>query len=594
MIRRIELLRISVRLLFCALVATVTIAHSAEESVASVTDVRILIDVSGSMKQNDPQNLRAPALRLLSGLLPLGARAGIWIFSEKASNLVAVNNVSEEWKALARKSADKIHSQGLYTDIESALKAASEDWVGANKNSQRAVILLTDGLVDISKDPLLSSTSRTRILDELLVALRKKGVTIYTIALSDNADQELLKLLAQGSGGWYEKAESADKLERLFLHMFERVAKPETLPLIKNQVKVDDAIDEVTFLVFSNRDADPVRLIAPDDTVIEAAKVPASVRWHHESNYDLITVKDPKAGSWKLDAAADPDNRALIVTNLKLAVTELPSAITLSDKLTFEAQLKQDSKTLDKAELLRFVRMRLSHTAQKESLKTNIAVFDDGFGADHAKRDGIFTGQIKDLLQPDTYEFVLSVDGTTFQRERRQTVNVFAAVAQASINPSADNPAGFELVVRPHAALINIDTLVVDVTLSGPKNVKRNIVMTKKNGSEWRSHIDGMVQPGTYKIDVNLVGTRSTNGEPVSDWLAPLTFEMKPPAAAHPPPGPAIKAAVVATPTAQPINWLHTSLKVIALNAIIITCGFFGYRRWRHRTTNPAEELAHD
>ena len=32
-------------------------------------DVRIIIDVSGSMKYNDPQNLRAPGLRLLGCLL---------------------------------------------------------------------------------------------------------------------------------------------------------------------------------------------------------------------------------------------------------------------------------------------------------------------------------------------------------------------------------------------------------------------------------------------------------------------------------------------------------------------------------------------
>ncbi len=35
-------------------------------------DFRIVIDVSGSMKQTDPQNLRVPALKLINGLMPLG------------------------------------------------------------------------------------------------------------------------------------------------------------------------------------------------------------------------------------------------------------------------------------------------------------------------------------------------------------------------------------------------------------------------------------------------------------------------------------------------------------------------------------------
>jgi len=45
-------------------------------------DVRVLIDVSGSMKQNDPHKLRAPALRLLVGLLPEGSESGIWTFGQ--------------------------------------------------------------------------------------------------------------------------------------------------------------------------------------------------------------------------------------------------------------------------------------------------------------------------------------------------------------------------------------------------------------------------------------------------------------------------------------------------------------------------------
>ncbi|RLA17269.1 MAG: hypothetical protein DRQ56_09430, partial [Gammaproteobacteria bacterium] len=45
---------------------------NAEEAVVTKpsVDVRVLIDVSGSMKQNDPRNLRIPALKLLVNLLP--------------------------------------------------------------------------------------------------------------------------------------------------------------------------------------------------------------------------------------------------------------------------------------------------------------------------------------------------------------------------------------------------------------------------------------------------------------------------------------------------------------------------------------------
>ncbi len=45
-------------------------------------DVRLLIDVSGSMRQSDPNNLREPALELMLRLLPEGSRAGVWTFGQ--------------------------------------------------------------------------------------------------------------------------------------------------------------------------------------------------------------------------------------------------------------------------------------------------------------------------------------------------------------------------------------------------------------------------------------------------------------------------------------------------------------------------------
>ncbi|MEX2333424.1 MAG: hypothetical protein WD600_04145, partial [Pseudohongiella sp.] len=47
---------------------------------AAATDVRILIDISGSMRDTDPQNRRTPAINLLIDAIPDDAIAGIWSF----------------------------------------------------------------------------------------------------------------------------------------------------------------------------------------------------------------------------------------------------------------------------------------------------------------------------------------------------------------------------------------------------------------------------------------------------------------------------------------------------------------------------------
>ena len=55
---------------------------------AEPVDVRLVIDVSGSMKSTDPENLRIPALELVVKLLPENSRAGIWTFANDVEPLV--------------------------------------------------------------------------------------------------------------------------------------------------------------------------------------------------------------------------------------------------------------------------------------------------------------------------------------------------------------------------------------------------------------------------------------------------------------------------------------------------------------------------
>ncbi|MDJ0807580.1 MAG: vWA domain-containing protein, partial [Gammaproteobacteria bacterium] len=197
-------------------------------------DVRVLIDISGSMKQNDPNNLRRPALRLLVGLLPRDTRAGVWTFGQYVNMQIPLGQVDGAWKYKARESSRKIGSPGQFTNIEDALKRATEDWSGPPGKFRRSVILLTDGMVDISKSKAKNLASRERVLQRLLPQLQEKGAVIHTIALSGNADHELMRDLASATGGWYEQVENADQLQKVFLRIFEKVGRPDAVPLKDN------------------------------------------------------------------------------------------------------------------------------------------------------------------------------------------------------------------------------------------------------------------------------------------------------------------------------------------------------------------------
>ena len=115
-------------------------------------DIRIVIDVSGSMKKTDPANLRVAAMKLLNGLIPSGAKAGVWTFGKYVNMTVKWGSVDNNWRKLADIGAEEIHSNAALTNIESALSRSAKGWNKTDPDTRRNLILLTDGQVDISKD----------------------------------------------------------------------------------------------------------------------------------------------------------------------------------------------------------------------------------------------------------------------------------------------------------------------------------------------------------------------------------------------------------------------------------------------------------
>lgn len=304
-------------------------AKNSDPDVQPISDIRVVVDISGSMKKTDPENLRRPAIRLLAGLIPDGARAGIWNFGKEVNMAVKVGTVDEAWRELARQQSKKISSAGLYTNLESVMRKVSFDWKKPDPRYKRNLIILTDGHVDISKDEQLDKASRKRILKELIPQLEKAKVKIHTIALSDDVDERLLTTLSAYTDGLYKKVESADDLQKLFLQMLEQSVKLDTLPLKDNQFSVDASINDMTLLVFNNDKSYPTEIITPTNNAWTKAEHSESVKWFSDDGYDLVTIKSPQKGQWKIKAPIDKNNRVVVATNLKLILKELPGSVML-------------------------------------------------------------------------------------------------------------------------------------------------------------------------------------------------------------------------------------------------------------------------
>jgi len=446
-------------------------------------DVRLLIDISGSMKENDPNNLRIPALQLVTNLLPKGSDAGVWAFGRYINMMVPLSTVDAKWQQQATKSAKKINSKGLYTNIGSVLEKASYGWSKSDPREKRSIVLLTDGMVDISKDPAINAKERIRILNKVLPKLKKGGVAIHTIALSQNADHELLKELSTQTDGWYQAVNNAAELQKVFLKIFEQAAARDNLPITDNQFSVDKSIDEMTVLVFRQDDSSPAKLVSPSGEIFNKDSAKSKMRWFSTAGYDLVTLQKPATGQWKIDAKVDPDNRVMVVSKLGLSVAALPNNLLAGEAIYYELQLLEEGKTISNPEFLKLVESTLEQN--KDGQISKLAMFYDS--GTHTFKQNFFTDSFEGELK-----LRLQVTSPTFERVRTHAINIYGSPLVTEVRVSEDN-------IEPHRIMLSVRDDIVD-----PKSLKINVTINKPDGEKLYQGIDDPSKP--LEIAADLAG----------------------------------------------------------------------------------------
>ena len=97
------------------------------DATAAGIDVRLVIDVSGSMKSGDPEYLRQDVLNGVGEMLPTGSRAGVWTFGRMTDVVVPHGPVDDAWRRNARAARSTIGTKAPRTDLNDALMKAAWD-----------------------------------------------------------------------------------------------------------------------------------------------------------------------------------------------------------------------------------------------------------------------------------------------------------------------------------------------------------------------------------------------------------------------------------------------------------------------------------
>lgn len=161
-------------------------------------DVVFSIDSSGSMEDNDPNDLRKEAVRSFVSKLKEKDRAAIVDFDYWATTLVHLTTNKTEIEV----AIEAIDSFGG-TDLHAGIREAIDELVkNGSDDHMKFIVFLTDG------DGYWN--------DRILERAKEHNITIYTIGLGDEVNRELLERIANETGGKYYFASQAYELNEIF------------------------------------------------------------------------------------------------------------------------------------------------------------------------------------------------------------------------------------------------------------------------------------------------------------------------------------------------------------------------------------------
>lgn len=461
----------------CGVIATESVAN--DPDVARSSDVRLVIDISGSMKKNDPQNLRRPAVDMLVQLLPKGSKAGIWTFGQYVNKVAPHEEVTKRWGQKALKASSRIQSIAQFTNIGEALEQAAYDAQEKNTSYQRHVILLTDGMVDIDRDQQRNKQERQRIINDILPMYVAAGITLHTIALSDNADTFLLNKLALKTDGKASIAKTSEELMNVFLQVFDQAVPMEEAIFDGESFIVDSSIEEFTALIFRQPNAKETEIKAPDGQVYHRSTSDPLLSWHHTNQYDMITLSQPLEGEWSVSADLEPQSRVTVVSDLSIAINAMPTNIALDERIETTLALKEENTTITRLEFLGLLDIDVDVTSD------NGKEWTQRISKNLVPEDGLYPVLLNQFDQEGQYTIAFTVDGKSFKRQYTHQLSVrkpFLVDVEKKIKKGVNQ---FFVKVTPQSNNINVLQTTIEGVLRDPSGQSQKLPFIITEDEAW-------------------------------------------------------------------------------------------------------------
>ena len=435
---------------------------TANDSDKHPLDTVLIMDSSGSMKATDPRELRKPAAKLFITLLGKQDQLSVMSFSDGAypiTWLTALDTPTNKTRAL--QATDKISSKGAYTNIHAAIARGIELLKDSDaKGRDPIMVLMSDGKMDVG-NAAQSAELRKKIMDELMPLVKQYKIKIYSIAFTEQSDQELLQQIADASNGRYALAATDDALHKAFTKIFEQSKEPNMLPLTENQFVVDASIREITILANKKNAQSKIFLESPGKVRYNLQSKKDSMQWFESAGFDMITIQNPEIGTWKI-LFSDNDNKAYIIADVELRSRFALGNDHSSQELKITTWLKKKDEVITESELLNSMEVILI-IEHPDGATEKLA-----FPA--ANVEGLYIVQFKPT-QDGIYAATVTATSKTFQRQQVFSFRSTLPTVAATPKPTEQKPD-----TNPHPAATDT-TLATEAEANPESDTMRSILI---------------------------------------------------------------------------------------------------------------------
>lgn len=364
----------------------------------------LVMDNSGSMKTNDPEDLRFTGIRLFASLMSRGDALGVILFSAQA------NSLTDGIITLDAPNAGVPHLRGLqfppaegYTDLKSALELARDLLERSNQPAGKTVlILLTDGKPELPGH-------HPQYEQQTLAAARDLNVPIMAIALTSAAQTPFLDRLAYSTGGSVTPAGDASDLLDAYLKVLGQIKDRTVISfeaagsegILEIGQSLAPYVNSVTF-VGAKSGGNPIVLLGPDNRPMSSDLSP-------DPRFSLFTLQDPAGGRYTFRSLSGGQVRAWAILQTRLRVEILsPAAIHPQGKaMRLEVNLLEETSAGHFTKIIGEAAFS-AHIVNPDGTHSSLdRFFDDGTNGDLTAGDGIFTRLYPDTQLPGGYQVAI-------------------------------------------------------------------------------------------------------------------------------------------------------------------------------------------